>query len=248
LTGTHGEDTVKSLEQTDQIGNMTTDRIRSILKNVLPNEFWSRFDVSAEADEDEVVSQFISPNATLIRNMRRCDRKVVPILDRWLAVDVVITNYEIVYFDASDLHDLAHASREPVMTRMENVHQAIVATKGGKGLRLRDVALERKIIGTQPLAKIESIHVDRIILPESMKEKADERILDEFWKEKTKKIQDEGISDNKSTNLSRDTLRKDVYEDRLKIKTLYNTLYLRFYQDLEYSELNRVNVKTTSAN
>jgi hypothetical protein len=74
-----------------------------------------------------------SPNARLIRSMRRCDRKVLPILDRWLTVDVVLTNYEIVHFDANYLENLLDDS-SPVGKRMNEIHQAIVATKRGKKL------------------------------------------------------------------------------------------------------------------
>lgn len=55
-----------------------------------------------------VVVSICAPRARLIRSMKRCDRKVLPLLDKWAAVDIVMTKYEIVHFAAGDADDIAH--------------------------------------------------------------------------------------------------------------------------------------------
>jgi hypothetical protein len=198
------------------------------------------FEIRTEDDDDESASQFFSPNSRLIRSMRRCDRKVMPMLDRWAVVDVVMTNFEIVYFDASNVDSLV-GSANPRIKRMEDVRQAIIATKGGKGLRLRDVAFGRRVVGTQVLNDIESIHVDRI-LPhihrnESLDAAGGEPQADEFWKEKAHHSAASGESIPEADKPSRHMRWMSIKEDRLKVKTKHDTtLYLRFYSDLDNCE------------
>jgi hypothetical protein len=60
----------------------------------------------------------------------------------------------------------------------------IIATKGGKGLRLRDVAFGRKIVGTQIIKDIETVYVERT-LPNGngvIEASGHEPHADEFWK------------------------------------------------------------------
>jgi hypothetical protein len=70
-----------------------------------------------------------SPDAILIRNMRRCDWTVLPILDEWTAVDVVMTPFEMVYFNAVGIDKCTISS--VVMSR-----GLLETTKRGKSLRL----------------------------------------------------------------------------------------------------------------
>jgi hypothetical protein len=39
---------------------------------------------------------FVAPFARLVRSMRRCDRRHLPLLKGWISVDVVMTQFEIV--------------------------------------------------------------------------------------------------------------------------------------------------------
>ncbi|KAI2490549.1 hypothetical protein MHU86_24027 [Fragilaria crotonensis] len=198
------------------------------------------FEIRTDDDDDESASQFFAPNSRLIRSMRRCDRKVMPMLDRWTVVDVVMTNFEIVYFDASDVDDLG-GSANPRIKRMQDIRQAIIATKGGKGLRLRDVAFGRRVVGTQVLNDIESIHVDRI-LPhmhrhDSVGAAAREPLADEFWKEKVHQSAASEENMPEDVKPSRHIRWTSIKEDRLKVKTKHDTtLYLRFYSDLDNCE------------
>jgi hypothetical protein len=193
------------------------------------------FEIGAELDDDdESAAQFFSPNARLIRSMRRCDRKLLPLLDKWAVVDVVMTKFEIVYFDASDVDDIgAHTNPTQHLKRMKAARQAIVATKGGKGLRLRDVAFGRRVVGHQELKSFEDIHVERILPHETdvIEESGEEPHTDEFWKEHVEIVDESGCP-------SRNSRWMRVKEDRLKLKTKHDTLYLRFYSDLDSFEHN----------
>jgi len=192
------------------------------------------FEVIAEStSQDDNVSQFVVPNARLLRSMRRCDRKLLPLLDKWVVVDVVMTKHEIVYFDATDIDDTVSEGEQ----KMLDIREAIIATKGGKGLRLRDVAYGRRVVGHQELSTIESIQVERV-LPHENHEVASTDICvaaDEYWKPKASKVE-------AGSSPSRECRWSKVKEDRLKIKTKHDTLYLRFYSDLEgcESHLERV--------
>jgi hypothetical protein len=195
--------------------------------------------ITSMSDEIELLS-FVSPNARLIRSMRRCDRKVLPVVDRWLTVDVVLTNYEIVYFDARDSEKLLDHTG-PVGQRMKEVQQKIIATKGGKGLRLRDVAFGRKIVGTEVLTDIEEIHVNRV-MPHEVQEDNEQcdkqQYDDEFWKcrHSSKNVDSDKIIQRK---LSRRVRWSHVNEDQLSLRTAHSTLCLRFYGDLEHCETHR---------
>jgi hypothetical protein len=166
--------------------------------------------------------------------MRRCDRKLLPLLNHWSAVDVVITKWEIVYLDASSVEDIQGAgyTAEEISNR-ESVRQAVIATKGGKGLRLRDVAMGRKVVGHLGLSAVDAIHVERILHPDNgeydEQAASDDKqdIQAEFWKKSG--------SDSHS-HLSRTFRWAHVKEDRLKIHSIHGTLFLRFYSDLDDNE------------
>lgn len=177
-----------------------------------------------------VFSVLTSPEALIVRSMRRCDRKLLPILDAWSVVDVVMTQTEIVYFDANYADKHMEESES-----VKGILEAVVATKGGKGLRLCDVAAHRRIVGHLELAEIESITVERV-LPSSddvltdSDETEDGIINVEWWKGPTH--QAEG-----KQRLSRSERWSKVKEDRLRIQaTNDRILYLRFYSDLEDAE------------
>lgn len=161
----------------------------------------------------ESLSALTSPTARLVRSMRRCGRKLLPILDNWTAVDVVMTRFEMVYFDATD--DMEKTS--------ECVREALAATHGGKGLRLCDIAAGRRVVGHLLLADVKTIHVSRELLGSREKEQDDVHCQDkmhvEFWHQKM---------------VAMDHAWCKTKEDRLKIETIRGrTLYLRFYSDLD---------------
>lgn len=177
---------------------------------------------------DTLDSLFASPNARLVRSMRRCDRKFIPFLNKWSVVDVALTRYEMVYFDAVDVDGEAALDAAG-----DSARQAVMTTKGGKGLRLCDVAAGRRIVGHLHFSEIDSVHVERRMphditcdgdeCPDSEVEKT------EFWKYVSGR--------SKDTNLRRGEEWRGIKQDRLKIHTIHgHALYLRFYSDLEDAE------------
>lgn len=58
--------------------------------------------VNFEIDTEQICSEqntsypFVAPFARLVRSMRRCDRRHLPLLKGWISVDVVMTQFEIV--------------------------------------------------------------------------------------------------------------------------------------------------------
>ena len=196
---------------------------------------------------DESMLMFADPNARLIRSMRRCERRLPPMLNDWAVVDVVITKYEIVYFDATDVDDFGPlpsagtAATEvealELQHKRDTVRQALIATKGGKGLRLRDVALGRRVVGHLELSEITGIKVERFSplplkedegLPEVDLEDGCSMHQDEYW-QKTK---------TPTAHRARQHRWKHAMEDRLKLVSTQGELYLRFFTDLEEWENN----------
>ncbi len=202
-----------------------------------PFEF--EIDSSAvDAELDRVVALFDHPNSRLVRGMRRCDRKFLPYLGHWTAVDVVLTKYELVYFDAAEVYNTPHLNTEAhVSHKIEAIREAIIATSGGKGLRLCDVAYGRKVAGRIKLVDCICAHIDRY-LPSNISEEvqvgvdgevneSSDMVQVEFWKNAGRKASDA---------VSRNGRWERIKEDQLVILTDSGTLQLRFYGDLEYSE------------
>jgi hypothetical protein len=181
------------------------------------------------AEEEDAESDFIAPNARLVRSMRRCERRLYPLLKEWTPVDVVITDYEIVYFDVeSDSDD--NLSPE-LRKKKEALRVALHATKGGKGLRLMDVAAGRKVVGHLALTDVTQVHVERHmpLIDVSYLERDEQNIdvgnqpASEYW-QKTSHIE---VHDH-----SRMLRWAKVKQDCLKLVSIHGTLLLRYYSDL----------------
>ncbi|GKY98101.1 hypothetical protein MPSEU_000767900 [Mayamaea pseudoterrestris] len=177
------------------------------------------FDVSFEYD-----GRFVCPEACLVRSMRRCDRKLLPMLDTWITVDVVMTHFEIVYFDTDGVDNAS------LNIEAEDIKEALIATSGGKGIRLCDVAAGRRVVGQLALSDIESIHVDRVMPHLQYEASIDEPIKhvhqDEFW------IVEK--NDNVAHKLDfTSSAWSSIKQDILVIHSCDGgILYLRFYSDL----------------
>ena len=190
-------------------------------------------------EDEHFLSQFVAPNSRLLRSMRRCDKTLLPMLDEWTPVDVVITKYEIVYFEIAEVDGMDDTENpNPFQKRMQDVRQALIATRGGQGLRLRDVAFGRKVVGRQELSLVDTVHVERVLPHECMatSEVIDPNasIADEFWKP----LHSGASGNSQATTGSRDARWAQLKEDRLKIQTKHDTLYLRYYSDLDNMEHN----------
>ena len=142
----------------------------------------------------------------------------------------------IQYFEAIDSYypDLD----EKTKLHSEACRLALQATKGGKNLRLCDVALGRKVVGHLDFADVTELHVAKDDVPVSdmsLVEKAaalfdKEQDLDvEHWSN----LYSESEANQKYARIIRWTL---MQEERLKISTNSGTLYFRFYSDLAFFE------------
>jgi hypothetical protein len=178
---------------------------------------------------------FLAPFASLVRSMRRCDRKLIPFLSSWVSVDVVMTQFEIVYFEAVD-----HISSddENIRRHADTCRSALQATKGGKGLRLCDVALGRKVVGHLDLSHVTEVRVEQdsdVLSDVATLEMAallfgdTEDMASEYWF-------DSQASPLENHKYGRAVRWLMTHEERLRLTTEAGTLYLRFYADLEYTE------------
>jgi len=213
--------TVKSVDNQTPVGTIPEEDFSEKGPKNVAFEIADESSVPMQISLSEQLS-FDVPHANLVRAMRRCDRKVLPILDKWSVVDVVMTHFEIVYFDASEFvpNPQSEASR-----------QAIVGTKGGKGLLLRDVALGRKVVGHVRLSEISSIAIERYMPTDDPTAEDDtpDTVLPgtEFWRGEVS----EWLGPPVWNSIRQDTLALHT--------TAGNTLYLRFYSDYEEAENTR---------
>lgn len=178
-------------------------------------------------------NNFIRPGAPLIRSMRRCECKWEWLKSagtiQWDIVDVVLTECEIVWFNATANPTYWDDAEQK---RVHNIQKAIIAKKGGKSLRLSDIAAGREVLGRMALSDIDNIKINRFA-PCASSVKANEgnaTILDleesraatnkEFWLEGHK------------INLPLEKQWLHVTEDRLKLHSKQGTLSLRFFVDL----------------
>ena len=121
--------------------------------------------------------------------------------------------------------------------KRDTVRQALIATKGGKGLRLRDIALGRKIVGHLELSEITGIKVERF---SPLPHKEDEGLPDVDLEDGYSMHQDEYWQKTKTptAHRARQHRWKHAMEDRLKLVSTQGDLYLRFFTDLEEWENN----------
>lgn len=185
------------------------------------------FKIDSESPQTQTDSLFASPNARLVRNMRRCDRKVLPFLDNFTVVDVVLTRNEMIYFDSVE----AENAVVDVGSTAEGMKHALLGTRGGKGLRLCDVAVGRRVVGQLQLADILSVHVERIMPHQLRPSDGDVPAVEvrrtEYWHKR--------MAEEKT--LTRGARWVTVKQDILKIKTVNGrTVCVRFYSDLEDAE------------
>jgi Mlo family len=189
-----------------------------------------KVDTKQLAEEQNSDSIFIAPNATLTRSMRRCERRLEPLLMEWITVDVVMTDIELVYFEVTEGD---HATHYPeVGETKEALQKALQVTRGGKGLRLIDVAAGRKVVGHLDLSDITHINVERDMPYADTSHfhghfDASNQLISEFW-QKTTHI--EAKTESRALRWAR------VKEDRLKVVSRHGTLYLRYLSDLDEVE------------
>jgi len=209
------------------------------------------FEVDTERMKSEINAPytFIAPFARLVRSMRRCDRRHLPLLKGWIGVDVVMTQFEIVYFEAIDSYN--SEPDETTKLHSEACRLALQATKGGKNLRLCDVARGRKVVGHLDFADVTEIHVEK----------------DDFTMTDTSVVENDSVLYDKEQDLDVEHWSNHLYleseankkyariirwilfqEDRLKISTKAGTLYFRFYSDLALFEAEKLGEAPKNSN
>ena len=169
---------------------------------------------------------FAYPKARLLRRMRRCERQLLPLLDEWMVVDVVLTSHELVLFDVVDETEQSGLFREPSTSSLNN---------GGKGSYLCDVAKGRKIVSQFNLDDVTFVGIDHWVAnPDENSDSNDVEgnhnyNLQEYWQR--------GGHTHEGYDAKIMTKRWDhVNEDRLKIQFKHNSLLLRFMVDLKEME------------
>ena len=225
--------------------SVTEEEVQAVKKQTRKMTPSSRQKAACEFQIDKVqleeesrqpnLSMLIAPNARVLRSMRRCDRRLLPLLSTWTTVDIVMTRFEIVYFDP-----LTSGDGEEEYAWKENTLLALKATKGGKGLRLCDVVAGRQIVGHLDLSEVSEVHVERDFpLPaEAISDllardsTTEEDLPKEYW------CEDHHKTPSKSclAHPSRNARWAQIKEDRLKLVSMHGTLYLRFFSDLEDAE------------
>ncbi len=211
----------------------TSDTPASLRKTLHKSISIAGSDTIIERNEDND-HNFIRPASTLIRRMRRCQCKWLPLLDSWEVVDVVVTKYEIVWFGPQSIGGLWD---ENIERKKDEMYTSLQTTKGGKGMRLCDVAVGRELLGRMPLADIDQIKVHRSpqILAHSTKRKKSRRDVEsgasnghnfqrEFWSD------DQGTTGGSFDN-PQDRWNA-VQEDVLMLHSPQGVLCLRYLVDL----------------
>lgn len=182
---------------------------------------------------DDNERNFIRPGAALIRSMRRCQCQWLPLLDEWGVVDVVLTKYEIVWFGSKFI---TGTWDEHIDRKRDAIVRALQTKKGGKGMRLCDVAVGRELLGRLPLCDVDEIRVQRApsgtsAFPIKKRKKVDVEkgleagnLIAEFWEKPSERRADQ---DEKP-----DQRWSKVTEDILTLHSRQGTLLLRFLVDL----------------
>jgi hypothetical protein len=195
-----------------------------------------------QVDDAENMFMLVEPDAPLTHQMRRCERRLLPLLSSWMLVDVIMTEFELVYLDALDC-DL-EGKNPAIQQRRDAVKRALIATEGGSALLLRDVIIGRKIVGHVDLRCVDLVKVQRHLSiasakPVSANGDSKKLISEEYWKRQSE------LETNGDAAADPDLIREinkkrweRVEEDQLQIYTRQGTLQMRFLCDLKEQEAN----------
>jgi hypothetical protein len=218
------------LQHKDEIGQVALD--------ASSKEGFGSF--SKLADFRTSFDQFFYPKSRLICRMRRCERRLLPLMDEWMVVDVVITQHEIVLFDVVNEID----------DRWDATLDSLDSSEGFRGLCLCDVAAHMRANGRKIVSQFNLNEVDFIELEhrspitegiEAYDVEVNRASLNEYWdRGDNGSVEDFAVED-----MNKQWSRVD--EDRLKISFtassiwsgLHSTLFLRFMVDLKVLESKR---------
>jgi len=181
---------------------------------------------------------FIRPEAPLIRKMRRCQCKLLPLLDEWQVVDVILTKYELVWMEPKSIAETSETHYKG---------QTLSADNGGRGISLCDAVHGRNVIGRLPTSDIFHIKVQRFPPADlsntcTSEENAEDDMVDvetaldaydfafEYWEETSASSNHEGPGGKLHERFSH------VMQDNLVLQSSHGTLYIRFLVDLVEEE------------
>ncbi|EJK49301.1 hypothetical protein THAOC_31844, partial [Thalassiosira oceanica] len=176
----------------------------------------------AVTDNLETDHRFQYPTARLIRKMRRCESIMLPLVKKWIACDIALTNHELVLLEIEVAEDSPTSHTD-----------TLFGGSGGKGLYLHEVAKGRKVLSLFSLDEIDYISIehrrkidttDLLFDPEQ-----NDQTCREYWQGSTMTTESYDMS-------STDARWSHVDEDRLKIRFQNYTLFLRFFADLGQKE------------
>jgi len=223
----------KLLEQSTDLPALQEESDR----NLFDSRHSAKFNLKSSVDqqnrqrEEEYPTDFYAPTAPLTRSIRRCDRKMLPILADWCSVDLAITEFEVVCFEAFDA-----VNQEAITKKERKALLVLRRSRGGKGLQLSEIAqafsqLGRRIIGHLKLSEVTEVHVERRIpMTESDGARTGNESQDQLQSECWLDHQRHQEGANRSLRWQR------VNEDRLRLVSEHYSLLLRFYSDLDDAE------------
>jgi len=178
----------------------------------------------ASIRDNQSDDRFAYPNARLLRRMRRCEMRLLPLVNEWEIVDVVITKHELILFDVQSAPDI-------------DAIRTFTKKWKARELRLCSVAKGRKVMDKFNLDDVNFVDIEHraAILggTDSGDIETNRNNLLEYW--------EGGNFFDGNNDAANDTMEKrwcNVNEDRLKIhfKCTQMTLFLRFMADLKYME------------
>ena len=179
---------------------------------------------------DAIFDDFSYPTARLIRRVRRCERLLLPLLGEWIVVDVAITKHELILFNVVDEDDEEYFSSMGLDTADQ-----CSFSNGGMGMPLCEVARGRKVVSKFDIDLIDLVDIEHRV---AMSQK-DNSTVDAEANRDTDLMEcwhggGNTIDDYKASAMT--TRWSCVNEDRLKIHFKHNTLFLRFFADLNGME------------
>lgn len=179
---------------------------------------------------DAIFDDFSYPTARLIRRVRRCERLLLPLLGEWIVVDVAITKHELILFNVVDEDDEEYFSSMGLDTADQ-----FSFSNGGMGMPLCEVARGRKVVSKFDIDLIDLVDIEHRV---AMSQK-DNSTVDAEANRDTDLMEcwhggGNTIDDYKASAMT--TRWSCVNEDRLKIHFKHNTLFLRFFADLNGME------------
>jgi len=212
-----------------QVNNSFEMNRNYVQRNDNPEEIVAVSSPSQLINSSDEYTSNSSSHSLLSQGMRRCEYLLLPNMDNWASVDVVMTSSKITLFD------LNVADGNYSKAKMSEIHSDLCYSQGGKGMNLIDVSYGRNILCEIEFSDIIFLKVERHVHRPEFEKKNSPTIVnmqeisdlidDEYWKSA-----DCFYSSSERNQRLWNGVKN---EDHLYIQTTDNrTLYLRFFCDL----------------